>query len=108
MEESRITGEMVYRGTLLACAEMLLSGTTCFCDMYLVEQEVARAAAEVDMRAVVGEILYDFRCPCYGSLDKGFDFVYLSGVAVTPVENDAAELAEIMIKPDQSLIFLFV
>ena len=73
--ESRITGEMVYRGTLLACAEMLLSGTTCFCDMYLFEQEVARAAAEVGMRAVVGEVLYDFPSPCYGPLEKGFEYV---------------------------------
>ncbi len=73
--ESRITGEMVYRGTLLACAEMLLSGTTCFCDMYLFEQEVARAAAKVGIRAVVGEVLYDFPSPCYGPLDKGFEYV---------------------------------
>ena len=73
--ESRITADMVYRGTLLACAEMLLSGTTCFCDMYLFEEEVARAAAQVGMRAVVGEVLYDFPSPCYGPLDKGFEYV---------------------------------
>jgi len=73
--ESRITADMVYQGTLLACAEMLLSGTTCFCDMYLFEEEVARAAAEAGMRAVVGEVLYDFPSPCYGPLDKGFEYV---------------------------------
>ncbi len=73
--ESRITADMVYRGTLLACAEMLLSGTTCFCDMYLFEEEVAKAAAKVGMRAVVGEVLYDFPSPCYGLLDKGFEYV---------------------------------
>lgn len=73
--ESRITADMVYRGTLLACAEMLLSGTTCFCDMYLFEDEVARAAAQAGMRAVVGEVLYDFPSPCYGPLDKGFEYV---------------------------------
>ena len=73
--ESRITADMVYRGTLLACAEMLLSGTTCFCDMYLFEEEVAKAAAQLGMRAVVGEVLYDFPSPCYGPLDKGFEYV---------------------------------
>ncbi len=73
--ESRITADMVYRGTLLACAEMLLSGTTCFCDMYLFEEEVARAADQAGMRAVVGEVLYDFPSPCYGPLDKGFEYV---------------------------------
>ena len=73
--ESRITGDMVYQGALLACAEMLLSGTTCFCDMYLFEEEVARAADEAGIRAVVGEVLYDFPSPCYGPLDKGFEYV---------------------------------
>ncbi|GAB6143107.1 amidohydrolase [Desulfocicer niacini] len=73
--ESRITADMVYRGALLACAEMLLSGTTCFCDMYLFEEEVARAADQAGMRAVVGEVLYDFPSPCYGPLDKGFEYV---------------------------------
>ena len=73
--ESRITADMVYRGALLACAEMLLSGTTCFCDMYLFEQQVAKAADEAGIRAVVGEVLYDFPSPCYGPLDKGFEYV---------------------------------
>jgi len=27
--------DFVYTGTLLACAEMIMSGTTTFCDMYL-------------------------------------------------------------------------
>jgi 5-methylthioadenosine/S-adenosylhomocysteine deaminase len=31
--ESRLDEETVYRGSLLACAEMIRSGTTCFCDM---------------------------------------------------------------------------
>lgn len=73
--ESRLTGAWVYQGALLACAEMILSGTTCFCDMYPFEDHVARAADEAGMRAVVGEALYDFPSPNYGSLDKGFDFI---------------------------------
>ena len=39
-------------GSLLACAEMILSGTTTFCDMYLFAQEVAMAAKESGMRCV--------------------------------------------------------
>ena len=35
--EKKISGELVYQGTLLACAEMILGGTTTFCDMYLFE-----------------------------------------------------------------------
>ena len=42
--ERNINGELVYKGTLLACAEMILGGITTFCDMYLFEDQVARAA----------------------------------------------------------------
>lgn len=64
----------VHAGTLLGCAEMILSGTTCFCDMYLFEDAVARAAKAAGMRAVVGEVLYDFPSPNYGPIQKGFDY----------------------------------
>ncbi len=66
--------EFVHAGTLLACAEMILSGTTTFCDMYLFEMEVARAAKQCGMRCLVGEVLYDFPSPNYGPLDKGLEY----------------------------------
>ena len=72
--EKKISGNLVYRGTLLACAEMILGGTTTFCDMYLFEDQVARAAHQAGMRAVVGEVLYDFPSPNYGSADQGLAF----------------------------------
>jgi 5-methylthioadenosine/S-adenosylhomocysteine deaminase len=70
--ESQLNPDMVYKGALLACAEMILSGTTCFCDMYLFEEAVARAAKDAGLRAVVGEVLYDFPSPNYGKLENGF------------------------------------
>jgi len=72
--ESRMDDDFVYRGSLLACAEMILSGTTTFCDMYLFEDQVARAAAASGLRAVVGEVLYDFPSPNYGELENGFRY----------------------------------
>jgi 5-methylthioadenosine/S-adenosylhomocysteine deaminase len=72
--ESKLTEEMVYRGALLACAEMIRSGTTCFCDMYLFEDAVARAARDAGIRAVVGEVLYDFPSPNYGDISQGFTY----------------------------------
>ncbi len=72
--EAGLDEEKVYRGALLACAEMILSGTTCFCDMYLFEDAVARAAKAAGIRAVVGEVLYDFDSPSYGPLEQGFDY----------------------------------
>ncbi|MFZ2444782.1 MAG: amidohydrolase [Syntrophobacteraceae bacterium] len=69
--EAKLTEDWVYWGTLLACAEMILSGTTTFCDMYLFEHKVAEAAKAAGMRALVGEVLYDFPSPCYGPIENG-------------------------------------
>ena len=54
--ESQLKDDVVFSGALLACAEMIRSGTTCFCDMYLLEDAVARAASTAGMRAVGGPI----------------------------------------------------
>ena len=72
--ERKINAAMVYHGTMLACAEMILGGITTFCDMYLFEDQVARAAHEASMRALVGEVLYDFPSPNYGSPEQGLAF----------------------------------
>ena len=72
--EAKLDDQKVYSGALLACAEMIMSGTTCFCDMYLFEDAVARAAKEAGMRAVVGEVLYDFDSPNYGPIENGFAY----------------------------------
>jgi 5-methylthioadenosine/S-adenosylhomocysteine deaminase len=72
--ESKLTGRMVYEGSRLGAAEMLLSGTTCLGDMYLFTKDVARALSEVGIRAVVGEVLYDFPSASYGELPQGFAY----------------------------------
>lgn len=69
--EAKLTEDWVYWGTMLACAEMILSGTTTFCDMYLFEHRVADAAKSAGMRALVGEVLYDFPSPSYGPVENG-------------------------------------
>jgi 5-methylthioadenosine/S-adenosylhomocysteine deaminase len=72
--EAKSDGDQVHRSTLLACAEMIRSGTTTFSDMYLFEDRVAQAAKQAGMRAVVGEVLYDFPSPHYGPIEKGLKF----------------------------------
>ena len=69
--ERNLTPEAVYWGSLLACLEMIRSGATSFCDMYLFAGQVARAAHDAGLRAVVGEVLYDFDSPSYGKIDNG-------------------------------------
>lgn len=70
--EAKLDGELVYQATLLTMAEMIRSGTTSFCDMYLFAADVARAADQAGLRAWIGEVLYDFPSPCYGELASGF------------------------------------
>jgi 5-methylthioadenosine/S-adenosylhomocysteine deaminase len=73
--EAKLNSEMVYKSTLLSIAEMIKSGTTSFCDMYLFAKDVAQAAADTGMRAWIGEVLYDFPSPNYGELEAGFAYI---------------------------------
>ena len=97
--ESKLDEERVYRATLLACSEMIMSGTTCFCDMYLFEDAVARAAKRSGMRAVVGEVLYDFPSPNYGPIEQGF--VY-SKMLIEKWKNDP--LIKIAVEPHSAYL----
>ncbi len=51
----------VYDGTMLAAAEMIKGGTTCFADMYFNSDEVAQAAEDSGLRASVCEVLLSFK-----------------------------------------------
>jgi 5-methylthioadenosine/S-adenosylhomocysteine deaminase len=73
--EAKLTPEIVYHSTLLSLCEMIKSGTTSFCDMYLFAADVARATEVSGMRAWIGEVLYDFPSPSYGELENGFTHI---------------------------------
>ena len=55
--------EFVHDGTLLACAEMLRAGVTCFNDMYFYPEAAAQAVLASGMRAALGMIAVEFRSP---------------------------------------------
>jgi len=42
--------------------------------MYLFEHKVAEAAKAAGVRALVGEVLYDFPSPNYGPIESGLDY----------------------------------
>ncbi len=59
-EAKHVSREFVRDGSLLACAEMLRSGITCFNDMYFFPEASAQAVLDSGMRAAVGIIAVEF------------------------------------------------
>ncbi len=62
-EAKYVNRQMVYDGSRLSMAEMILSGTTAFCDGYFYESGVAQAAIDMGMRGVVSQGFLDFATP---------------------------------------------
>ena len=52
--EDKLTGEAVYWGSLLGIAEMLMTGTTSFTDMYYFCEETVKAVMESGIKANIG------------------------------------------------------
>lgn len=73
-EAKNVNPELAYWGSLLACAEMIRSGTTTFCDMYIFEDETGRAASEAGMRCLLGEVLFDFPSPNVKTPEEGLRY----------------------------------
>jgi 5-methylthioadenosine/S-adenosylhomocysteine deaminase len=65
-----VNKKMVYDGATLAMAEMILSGTTTFCDGYFFEDAIAEALSAAGMRAVVSQGFADFITPDKPKLEK--------------------------------------
>jgi 5-methylthioadenosine/S-adenosylhomocysteine deaminase len=59
-EQKWVSTDFVHDGTLLACAEMIRGGTTCFGDMYFFPDGTARAVEQAGLRASIGLISIDF------------------------------------------------
>jgi len=66
-----VTEEFVYWGSLLACAEMILSGTTTMADGYFHEDSALEAARRSGMRGVLAQGVVDFPAP--GCPDPSFN-----------------------------------
>ncbi len=63
VEREFVSPDFVQLGTKLACAEMIHSGITSFADMYYFEEDVAKATAEIGMRAVCSQSVLKFPTP---------------------------------------------
>ena len=76
-EQAVVSERYVQDASLLACAEMLSGGITCFNDMYFYPQATAVAATQAGMRANLGLLVIDFPSAYANDADdylqKGFD-----------------------------------
>lgn len=70
-EAKNVNKELAYWGSFLGAVEMIKSGTTTFCDMYIFEDETAGAAKTAGMRCLVGEVLFDFPSPNFKTPTEG-------------------------------------
>ncbi len=74
-ESAHLQPENVHWGTLMACAEMMLSGTTTCCDGYFFEDQVAAAVEASGMRAVLAQGVIDFPAPGAPDPKKNIEIV---------------------------------
>ncbi|MFC1857728.1 amidohydrolase family protein [Thermodesulfobacteriota bacterium] len=62
-EAKHVNPESARIGSLLGCAEAILSGTTTCCDGYFYEDSVALAVRQAGLRAILGHGVIDFPAP---------------------------------------------
>jgi 5-methylthioadenosine/S-adenosylhomocysteine deaminase len=69
-ESKNVSPELVYWGTLLGCVEMARSGTTTYADMYMFEEEAARATERAGLRGVLGQSVIGRPVPDFESPEE--------------------------------------
>lgn len=78
--EAKLTDRACYLGALLGSAEMIMSGTTSFVDMYFHMEDVARAVAEAGLRGFLSYGVIDLFDPAKAKAEqdmtrKFFDYL---------------------------------
>lgn len=78
-EAKYLNPDTVYWGSLLACLEMIASGTTTSVDGYFLADEIVRATDKAGMRALIAQGVIDFPAPGVPdpkeNLDVAFEFI---------------------------------
>jgi 5-methylthioadenosine/S-adenosylhomocysteine deaminase len=72
-EAAVISPEFVRDGALLAMAELIRGGVTCFNDNYFYVEDLAEVVESVGMRAVLAEAFFKFSTPWSPSADFAFE-----------------------------------
>lgn len=72
-EAAVISPEFVKDGALLAMAELIRGGVTCFSDSYFYMDQLAEVVDKVGMRAVLAECFFKFSTPWSPNSDASFE-----------------------------------
>ena len=72
-EAKYLNPDSVYWGCLLACLEMIASGTTTAVDSYFFADDIVRAVDKAGMRALVAQGVIDFPAPGVPDPEKNLD-----------------------------------
>jgi 5-methylthioadenosine/S-adenosylhomocysteine deaminase len=67
--EQRLTPDLVYKGAMLGCVELIRTGTSAFTDMYYFVESVAKAVGESGIRGTLGTPITGFGTPYYRDAD---------------------------------------
>lgn len=76
--EDKLDAEMVYWASLAACAEMIRGGVVSFSDMYMFEEQTAKAVLESGMKANLARGLVSFD----ENVDMSSDRRFLEGISL--------------------------
>lgn len=73
--EAKLNGSDFYWGTMLGIIEMIKTGTTCYLDMHICENECARAVRDSGVRAFIGRCITgaDLYVDAYESYKKALE-----------------------------------
>ena len=91
LENRAMNRELTVMSAAYACAEMLLSGITCFVDMYYFEDDIALTVKEMGIRALLGQtVIGQKTCDSpepYGGLALAEEFIqkWKGDELITPV-----------------------
>ena len=75
-ERSLCDNTFIYEGTLLAIAEMLRSGTTCFNEHYFFPKDIAQAVNDTGMRACIGIPIINAPNPYTQNTSQAFEHAH--------------------------------
>lgn len=74
VEREFVSPDFVSLGTKMACAELIRTGVTSFCDMYYYEGIVAKTAADIGLRAVCSQTIMKYPTPDAHSYEESLEY----------------------------------